>query len=83
VTEEQEKPNLEVLLSEFVAEEKRPLDPQVRSLVFSMWGSNLSSISAFSSISTLTSGAHNNCSFACYALGLLPDGGRDRHPSRA
>src|ERR1700676_890173 len=32
-----------------------------------MWGSNLSSISAFSSTSTLTSGAHNNCSFAYYA----------------
>jgi hypothetical protein len=47
-----------------------------------MWGSDLSSISAFSSTSTLTSGAHNNCSFAYYALvcfrmgvgiGILPD----------
>jgi hypothetical protein len=32
VTEQLEKPNLEVLLSEFVAELKRPLDPQVLSL---------------------------------------------------
>jgi hypothetical protein len=32
VTEQQEMPNLEVLLSEFVAELKRPLDPQVLSL---------------------------------------------------
>jgi hypothetical protein len=36
-----------------------------------MWGSNLSSIFAFSSTSMLTSGAHNNCSFACYSLGCF------------
>jgi hypothetical protein len=82
VTEQLEKPNLEVLLSEFVAELKRPLDPQVLSLFSRRRDPNLSSISAFSSTSTLTSGAHNNCSFANYALvcfrmgvgiGILPE----------
>ena len=40
VTGQQEKPNLEVLLSELVAELKRPLDPQVLSL-FSRCGDQI------------------------------------------
>jgi hypothetical protein len=40
VTEQQEMPNLEVLLSEFVAELKRSLDPQVLSL-FSRCGDQI------------------------------------------
>jgi hypothetical protein len=47
-----------------------------------MWGSNLSSISAFSSTSTLTSGAQQ-LQLRVLRFGLLQDGGRDRHPSRA
>jgi hypothetical protein len=71
VTEQQEKPNLEVLWSEFVAELKRPLDPQVLSL-FSRCGDQICRQSPpLVQHPTLTSGAHNNCSFAYYALACL------------
>ena len=53
MTEQQEKPNLEVLLPEFVAELKRPLDPQVLSLFSRCGGSNLSAISSTLNIVTV------------------------------
>lgn len=80
MTEQQEKPNLEVLWSEFVAELKRPLDPQVLSL-FSRCGDQICRQSPpLVQHPTLTSGAHNNCAYYALAclrmgvgIGILPE----------